>query len=224
VALASGDLIVWTDDDVLVPPGGLRAYEAAAIAHPAASFFGGPITPLFEGDPPAWLLPALPVIGSAFARQVVEDDGAPARPDRLPYGANFAVRMAVQRRHAYDPALGQAPVGWLRNGEETAVLSAIIAEGGSGVWVKDAGLEHVIGPERQTLDYVARYYEGFGRVTARPATPLARLAAWGDHFIAALRLRHAEASGDPARWLLAVQRAAIRRGRWIAQRQQRPTA
>ncbi|MCC6982051.1 MAG: glycosyltransferase [Bauldia sp.] len=217
VELATGELIVWTDDDVLLAPGWLRAYEAAATAHPEASFFGGPITPLFEGTPPPWLLPALPVIGSAYARQLVETDGAPVRPDRLPYGANFAVRAGVQRRHPFDLALGQAPIGWLRGGEETAVLGAILAEGGSGVWVKDAGLDHVIPPERQTLDYLARYYEGFGRLTARPAkTPLARFAVWGDHKVAEWRLRAARASGDPARWLLALQRAAIRRGRLAA--------
>jgi glycosyltransferase involved in cell wall biosynthesis len=217
LALASGDLILWTDDDVILPAHWLRAYEEAAIAHPGASFFGGPIEPRFEGTPPPWLLPALPVIGSAYARQTVETDGAPVLPDRLPYGANLAIRADVQRRHPYDLALGQAPVGWLRNGEETAVLAAILREGGSGVWVKAAGLDHVIAGDRQTLDYIARYYQGFGRVTARPArTPLARFAVWGDYKVAGWRLRAARASGDPARWLLALQRAAIRRGRLAA--------
>jgi glycosyltransferase involved in cell wall biosynthesis len=226
VELATGDLILWTDDDVVVSPGWMRAYESAAKANPEASFFGGPIAPVFERTPPPWLTEsALPVIGSAFAWREVERDGERVTPDRLPYGANFAIRAEVQRRHPYDPALGQAPIGWVRNGEETSVFEAILAEGGSGVWVKDAALTHIIPPDRQTLDYLTRYYEGFGRLTARPArSPLARLAVWGDSAVAEWRFRRAKPEADPAGWLLSLQRAAIRRGRWAALRETRKEA
>lgn len=216
VALATGEIIVWIDDDVVLPADWLRNWEAAIAAHPQASFFGGAINPVFEGTPPPWLLPALPVIGSAFARMVVDIDGAPVGSHVLPYGANFAMRISAHRAHPFDVATGQADVGWIRNGEETSVILAVMEGGGTGVWVKHAPVDHIIAPGRQTLDYIARYYEGFGRVTApRSTAPGTRLAVWGDRTVAEWKLRRAEASDDPARWLLALQRAAIRRGRWI---------
>lgn len=47
---ARGDIIVFTDDDVELPPGWLRAYAAAVAAHPAAGAYGGPVIPRLEGD------------------------------------------------------------------------------------------------------------------------------------------------------------------------------
>ena len=40
VAAATGEYMVWTDDDVLVESNWLRAYEAAFLAHPEYAFFG----------------------------------------------------------------------------------------------------------------------------------------------------------------------------------------
>src|SRR5262245_59034882 len=44
----SGELLLWTDDDVLVDPGWLEAYVRAAEQYPHATFFGGTVEPLFE--------------------------------------------------------------------------------------------------------------------------------------------------------------------------------
>jgi len=47
VSEARGDLLLWTDDDVLVERGWLRAYVEAAQAYPHVSIFGRPIEPTF---------------------------------------------------------------------------------------------------------------------------------------------------------------------------------
>ena len=52
---ARGDLIIWTDDDVLVDPHWLAEYHAAAQNWPEAGYFGGMIEPIFEAPPPKWL-------------------------------------------------------------------------------------------------------------------------------------------------------------------------
>ena len=53
VAAARGDFLVWTDDDVLVPPDWLTHYLDAAARHPEAAVFGGPVRPWFAVTPPA---------------------------------------------------------------------------------------------------------------------------------------------------------------------------
>src|SRR5436190_9775281 len=89
VERCQGDFIVFIDDDVRVDAGFLVAYEDAFQKWPEDDVFSGPIVPVFEGAPPAWLTRALPVVGSAYARQEVVRDGAPIDPAAPPFGANY---------------------------------------------------------------------------------------------------------------------------------------
>src|SRR5215467_6100810 len=50
VRQASGELMLWTDDDVIVDGRWLLEYVKAARACPDASFFGGTVEPLFEAS------------------------------------------------------------------------------------------------------------------------------------------------------------------------------
>ena len=154
---ASGRYIVWIDDDVLVSAGWLEAYARAVRTNPRATFFGGPIHPWFPAPPPDWLAAALPSVGNALS---LLDYGPTFRlfdPDHLPFGANFVIRTAVQRRYAYDPRLGRRGRD-MRSGEETAVLRRVLADGGEGVWVPEATLRHYVSADRQTREYLRRYY------------------------------------------------------------------
>ena len=53
---ATGDLILWTDDDVLVDSEWLVAYLDAAKAWPEAAFWGGRVDPLYGSVPPGWVV------------------------------------------------------------------------------------------------------------------------------------------------------------------------
>jgi glycosyltransferase involved in cell wall biosynthesis len=154
---ARGRYIVWIDDDVLVSTEWLAAYAEAVQAHPAAMFFGGPIHPWFPTPPPAWLEAALPSVGNALSLLDYGTTRDRFDRDHLPFGANFAIRTAAQRRHPYDPRLGRRGTD-MRSGEETAVLHRVLAEGGEGVWVPNATLRHYVSAERQTREYLRRYY------------------------------------------------------------------
>jgi glycosyltransferase involved in cell wall biosynthesis len=168
VAEAKGALICWTDDDVELDPEWLIAYHEAARAFPDAAFFGGNVTPVLEGPTPAW-----------FAKMVAEPGLQPLMASRsfetpvrlsltgglLPYGANFAVRSDWQRRYHYDPALGVSP-SHRRSGEETALILAIIADGGTGSAVPASQVRHLIPASRQTRDYIWCYYRSIGETWA----------------------------------------------------------
>lgn len=176
VELGQGEYFVWTDDDVAVEPDWLSQYRSAFAHHPEAAVFGGPVDLRFEEPRPAWLRRDLSAVRMAYAHR----DLGPREErltSRLPFGANFAIRAAEQRRHRYDPRLGvRAQVR--RNGEESVVMAAILRTG-SGWWVPRARVEHFIPQERQTLEYLERYYEGHGRslVLARPPARGRRLAS-----------------------------------------------
>jgi glycosyltransferase involved in cell wall biosynthesis len=161
VRKSHGDYILWIDDDVLVDPGWLRSYAEAFRRWPDAAFFGGPIAPLFEGDPPPWLRDALGQIGNAYAARDLGADERRLDGWTLPFGANMAVRAAEQRAHPYDARLGRRG-SMLYAGEEAAVLQALLAEGAEGRWVPSARVQHIIPEARQTLRYLRRYYVGNG--------------------------------------------------------------
>jgi glycosyltransferase involved in cell wall biosynthesis len=165
-AEARGELIAWTDDDVQVDTDWLTAYADGTRQFPDADFFGGPILPWFDAAPPEWIAASLSVIGSAFALCDLGPSRRPLTAQRLPYGANFAVRTAAQRRHLFDPALGR--VGdELLSGDENEMMRRMLTDGHAGMWLPEARVRHLVPRERMTLDYVRQYYRGIGRTDVR---------------------------------------------------------
>ena len=102
---AGADLVVFVDDDVTIAPGFLASYAAAASTHPDVAFFGGPVEIHFERGEPAWL-PADPArVADMFGQLVVDPEQLAIGPDRVPSGANFAVRRSRARGERFDGAL-----------------------------------------------------------------------------------------------------------------------
>lgn len=169
VAEAQGALICWTDDDVELDPEWLAAYRDAAAAFPDAAFFAGNVTPVLEGPTPAWFASIAdePEMRHLLAARCFDAVPIPLslQGGLLPYGANFAVRSAAQRQHSYDPALGVSPKH-RRSGEETHLILAIIASGGSGWSVPASKVRHMIPAARQTRHYVWSYYRAIGETWA----------------------------------------------------------
>ena len=167
VTEAEGDLLIWTDDDVRVAPAWLETYVDARRRWPDAAFFGGPVRPDFEGKPPAWLSRAFAeheAVRAAYAARDLGSEPMVIRSsDHLPYGANMALPLEVQRRHAFDPRLGRSGRD-LVGGDELAVLEALLEEGATGRWLPDAEVEHLIPEERQKIGYLRRYFRDQGRV------------------------------------------------------------
>lgn len=212
---ARGAYVVWTDDDVFVGPDWLAAYARAVRDHPDAAVFGGPIHPHFEPDPPEWLVRALPDVGGALA--LLDLGRAPLAFDheQVPFGANYVVRTAEQRRHPYSPALGRVGAG-MGGGEEVTVVRAILAAGAAGWWVPDAEVRHLIGADRQTLDYLGRFCVGAAESAARTFTShdvqlLGRPRwVWREAFEQEARYRLSRAVGaPPERWARHFLRANV---------------
>lgn len=91
LALASGELIVFTDDDVTACRGWLQALLHAADEHPDVEVFAGAIQAQLEGRPPRSCGREAPAITTL-------DLGARSRPTRFAWSANMAVRRSALRR------------------------------------------------------------------------------------------------------------------------------
>ena len=166
VAAAAGDLIIWTDDDVLVDPEWLASYVSAARRWPDAGYFGGLISPWYEITPPDWVVANLTRL---YGMLVIRDLGEEERPFsgiEQPFGANMAFRTDLLRHHRFDPELGYKGTDIVL-GDETALLESLRSSSIQGVWVPSARVRHYVGSRRLTRSFLWSYFRGEGVTAAR---------------------------------------------------------
>lgn len=212
---ASGQYLLWTDDDVLVEPTWLAAYVAAFTRRPAAGYFGGVIRPWFPNAPPQWLRRGFDHVASAYAAQDHGPVEVPLADGRVPFGANMAFRLTDQRAFPYNPALGPAH-GTAIRGDETDVFHRMQARGIEGWWVPEAIVRHYIPPERQSTAYLREYFMGYGHFLAQTASPSAapRLFGkprwlWRSALENEARYRFGRLFGPPEEWVLRLKLASV---------------
>ena len=162
---AKGVYMVCTDDDVIVAADWLRAYVAAFARWPDAALFGGRIVPVLEEPVTPWFREAMPWLGLPLAARDLANTPIALKPDgdTIPFGANYAVRVEVQRLFPFDPDLGP---GRLYFGEETTCFMAMLTAGHAGQWLPGCVVEHMISSGRQNEGYVARWFKALGRTAA----------------------------------------------------------
>lgn len=91
---ARGDLLVFADDDQTSDPGWLAAYARAFAEHPEMAAAGGPVRPVWEVTPPAWVLE---FIGQAKMVNILGLIEAHDKFQLDPKGVFFGGNMAIRR-------------------------------------------------------------------------------------------------------------------------------
>ena len=162
---ARGDYILWTDDDTIVDRNWVKAYTNAFGMWPNAVFFGGPVSPWFEHEPPKWLNEeTIPIVASAIAILDFEENFSELTYEKLPYGNNMAVRSKVQKRHLYNTKYGPRPNSE-SCGEETVFMYELLKNGYEGRWVPQAKVNHYVPKQRMSVKYLKNVFEAWGELT-----------------------------------------------------------
>jgi glycosyltransferase involved in cell wall biosynthesis len=161
-----GDLILWTDDDVLVDPEWLAEYVKAAEQWPSATFFGGTIDPWFAEEPPRWIRRHFSKISSVYATRQLGPEVRPLVRDELPFGANMALRRQAFAAQQFNPRFGPSGNSYVPC-EETELLKRLQGDGYQGLWVGPARVRHYVPSERLRKKYVWNWFRGMGRYLAR---------------------------------------------------------
>jgi glycosyltransferase involved in cell wall biosynthesis len=215
---AAGDLLVWTDDDVLVEPDWLTEYAAAAAAFPQAGYFGGTVEPWFEVPPPRWVLRNLTALEGPFALRRLGDSVRLLRDGEQVFGANMAFRTELLRRFRFDPTLGRVGTGML-SGDDTELVDRVKADGWTGVWVGTARVRHYIPAGRVSAEYVWKFFRGLGRTNfrrdpnARAGPRLFGLPRWLVRHYVTARVRSLVLAPTAGRgWVNSFAEAATARG------------
>jgi glycosyltransferase involved in cell wall biosynthesis len=167
---ARGELLLWTDDDVLASDNWIAEFVRMARTHPDAGYFGGRITPWFSDaiapGTRAMIERNLDRLAPVYSLKDYGPAVRPFAPGEGPFGANMGFRIEVQRRYRYDPKFGRVKTG-LIGADEVSVLRAIQNAGVPGVWIGTTEIQHYIPPERTTPAHFWRYFEALGRTQVR---------------------------------------------------------
>lgn len=166
----NSDLVMWTDDDVDVDSFWLKSMVEFANDHRDIAFFGGPITADLRPTCPDWVAENWEQLKGCFADRNLGDQPIDFTADRLPYGANFAIRTPVQTQYSFNTELGRRGDDVLGE-DELDVMRRMIAAGMTGKWAPDAKVTHVIPATRVNEEYVRQYFLGQGKALVRKQTP-----------------------------------------------------
>ena len=172
VATATGDLLLFTDDDVELDPKWMCAHLDAARQWPDAAYFAGAIHPVFADDVPRWVVRHQTALCGMLCARNLGSEGRALQLQEFPWGPNMAIRRAAFAHAAFDGTIGRIGHGQMR-GSEDSFFRALERQGASGAWVPEAKVGHQIPRSRATIPYLWRYYHGSGRGAARLEHPSA---------------------------------------------------
>jgi glycosyltransferase involved in cell wall biosynthesis len=158
---ATGDVIAFTDDDVLVDRLWLREIaDAFASEDPAA--IGGKILPKWQVPPPDWLIPAL----HTFLALLNHGDKPLRMDEPVLWTANLAIRRDVFRTMRFHVGLGR--VGdKLYNGEDAALIQMLLDRGERVLYWPRAVVHHSIPAQRLTKAYFRKWHWDAGSMAAQ---------------------------------------------------------
>src|SRR4030042_3832704 len=118
---ARGEIIAFTDDDVIVDKYWIQNIEKAYKEHDDVACVGGKILPIWEISKPKWLKPKL----YPYLALLEYGDSVAYMDSPNIWGANFAVKSEIFKKYGlFDSNLGRIP-GKLYGGEETEFLQRL---------------------------------------------------------------------------------------------------
>ncbi|MEZ0174979.1 MAG: glycosyltransferase [Candidatus Reddybacter sp.] len=151
---ARGDILLFTDDDVLPEADwlqttliGMNQYQADAC--------GGYIAPIWETPPPAWLTERF--YGFLAVRTERTDNYQINDPAHAPFGANMAVKRDVfEQVGDFDTTRGRKGTS-LASGEDGELFERILASGLKAVFLGRSRVHHKVESFRLTKSYIRNW-------------------------------------------------------------------
>jgi glucosyl-dolichyl phosphate glucuronosyltransferase len=163
VAVATGELLAFLDDDTLVSPGWARALLRAFDSHSCAAV-GGKVELSLDGPAPDWLAERRYYLAEYdLGSEPRSLTGDPWRGgDPLPVGANCAVRRTdFDRLGGFHVGLDRIAGSLVSNGD-TEFFRRLRAAGGALRYEPAAHVLHCVPAERLTIAYFTRRHYAQG--------------------------------------------------------------
>jgi len=167
---ASGDVLIYVDDDAMVNPQYLSAYSTIFSSNPDICAAGGPIIPVYEdGMEPKWMNHHLKRLLTGYL--YFGETEKPFPGNNYPGGGNAAYRKTVfEIVGLYNTELGRKGSS-LAGGEEKDIFDKMTSAGMKFIYTPNAVLYHIIPHYKLENDYLKRVSFGIG--TSEKARTLA---------------------------------------------------
>jgi len=164
--VASGRLLVFTDDDISPAPQWLAELHSASRRWSAYSIFGGAIDPIYPADLPDWFDRESQYAAGAFSRFRLKQPEGPLKYGVMPFGPNFAVRAEVMGGVRFCNRIGPTK-GEYAMGDEIELLFRLAARGERAIYVPSAVVGHHVGIHQIDLRWLLQRAFRLGRGFAR---------------------------------------------------------
>ncbi len=165
VPLATGSLLVFTDDDVVVEPTWLRAFWDGVDRWPSCHLFGGQIWPCYPAGEKIDSAIDLdhPFCKSAYGLASWQEGEGPISAGKI-WGANMAVkRVVIDSGVTFNTDIGPSQKKNYIMGSESTFLYKAVEQGFSTCYLPEALVHHQIRPEQLQLRWLKGRAERFGR-------------------------------------------------------------
>lgn len=162
MAATTAEGFLFTDDDVRVAESWLAA-GATALSE-GWDYVGGPVRPIWEAPPPAWLdltradlWGTIAILDYGAERFVFEER------KRVPLGANMGTsRALIERIGGFRNELGRSRGKRVLGQEVPELLTRARAAGLRGLYLPEMSVDHHIPASRLTRQYYRRWWMGKG--------------------------------------------------------------
>lgn len=168
IAEFSGDVLLFTDDDVTLDENWLTAYASALEKYPKADLFGGRSIAAFQEKKPKWLVDCnMSLLSGVIVNFDYGEDVKLLSPaDPGPWGVSLGIRRRLlEKLGGFRTDLD--PIGLSRGrGGDTEFVDRALRIGAERVYVGDALCWHRVDPSRLTLRSLYRHGVEKGRAHA----------------------------------------------------------
>lgn len=158
-----GDLVIFTDDDVVLPPHFLQKYADAAKQQINFDIFGGTVEALWPSNPPSNMLKGIDV-AVAFAVTPAEKGykTGEVSPTKM-HGPNFAIRKRIfDAGFKFNENVGPNGSNYMM-GSETELLYRLKNNGFRAFFDSSNAVQHIIREKQLTDDWIASRAHKAGR-------------------------------------------------------------
>jgi glycosyltransferase involved in cell wall biosynthesis len=165
LAVAKGELLVFSDDDVIPRPDWLGELLRASRRWPDHAIFGGRVDPDYPEGTPDWLKEHA-FAGWAFTRFVPKQTEGVLPASLIPVGPNLAIRASRLLGDRFCENIGPRGSNYAMGGE-SELIYRLMARGELCVYVPTAVVKHVVGRDQLQLQWLFRRSFRAGRGIAR---------------------------------------------------------
>jgi glucosyl-dolichyl phosphate glucuronosyltransferase len=207
---STGRIIVFTDDDVWIPPEWLVNGIGPLLVRSDIDYTGGPVRPMWEVEAPSWIAGDPGLLNAPIA--LVDYGTEPfifEDRQRIPMGVNMAVRRSlIDRVGGFHLGLERRGNSLMGQGQAEFFCRTRDA-GARGLYVPEMWLKHHVPASRLTREYYRRwwYWKGVARAQMQDLHPVTELGLdlrTVPRFVGTPRFMWGSTLRDAAAWFQAV--------------------